>query len=103
VEKIRECARKLDTRGGAFKVVHIIASPLYNSTHHQTGLEMKEKRSHIVRVTTGSTALDAILGGGIETSSITEVFGEFRTGKTQLAHTLCVTSQVSLNLILELI
>ena len=26
--------------------------------------------------------------------SITEVFGEFRTGKTQLAHTLCVTTQM---------
>ena len=27
--------------------------------------------------------------------AITEVFGEFRTGKTQLAHTLCVTAQLS--------
>ena len=27
-------------------------------------------------------------GGGIETQSITEVFGEFRTGKTQLCHTV---------------
>lgn len=26
--------------------------------------------------------------------AITEVFGEFRTGKTQLSHTLCVTAQV---------
>jgi meiotic recombination protein DMC1 len=31
----------------------------------------------------------------METSSITELFGEFRTGKTQLSHTLCVTSQLS--------
>jgi len=31
---------------------------------------------------------------GIETGSITEVFGEFRTGKTQLCHTLCVTCQM---------
>lgn len=56
---------------------------------------MKEKRRTIIRVTTGSTALNGILGGGIETGSITEVFGEFRTGKTQLMHTLCVTSQLS--------
>lgn len=34
----------------------------------------------------------------IETGSITELFGEFRTGKTQLAHTLCVTSQLSFNM-----
>lgn len=32
--------------------------------------------------------------GGIETGSITELFGEFRTGKTQLCHTLAVTCQV---------
>ena len=33
--------------------------------------------------------------GGIETGSITEIFGEFCTGKTQLCHTLAVTCQVS--------
>lgn len=33
--------------------------------------------------------MDKLLGGGIESQSITEVFGEFRTGKTQLSHTLC--------------
>ena len=32
--------------------------------------------------------------GGIETGSITEIYGEFRSGKTQLCHTLCVTCQV---------
>jgi meiotic recombination protein DMC1 len=79
VEKIREAAKKLDCRGATFK----------------TGLEVKEKRKSVIHLTTGSTALDKILGGGIETASITELFGEFRTGKTQLAHTLCVTSQLS--------
>lgn len=33
--------------------------------------------------------------GGIETGSITEIFGEFRTGKSQLCHMLAVTGQVS--------
>jgi hypothetical protein len=55
---------------------------------------MKERRKQILHITTGAAAFDKILGGGIETGCITEVFGEFRTGKTQLAHTLCVTSQV---------
>lgn len=32
--------------------------------------------------------------GGIETGSITEIYGEYRCGKTQLCHTLCVTCQV---------
>ena len=35
-----------------------------------------------------------MLGGGLETQAITEAFGEFRTGKTQLAHTLAVTAQL---------
>ena len=35
-----------------------------------------------------------MLGGGIESMAITESFGEFRTGKTQLSHTLCVTTQM---------
>lgn len=46
------------------------------------------------QLTTGSKELDKLLGGGIETGSITEIFGEFRTGKTQLCHTLAVTCQV---------
>lgn len=35
-----------------------------------------------------------VLAGGIESGSITELYGEFRCGKTQLCHTLCVTCQV---------
>eukprot|EP00758_Cryptobia_borreli_P007703 Tbor_TRINITY_DN5324_c1_g2::TRINITY_DN5324_c1_g2_i1::g.3916::m.3916/K04482/RAD51; DNA repair protein RAD51 len=51
-------------------------------------------RKEIVCVTTGAKELDKLLGGGIETGSITELFGEFRCGKTQLCHTLCVTCQL---------
>lgn len=43
---------------------------------------------------TGSEGLDNILGGGISTGRITEVFGAFKSGKTNLAHTLCVTCQL---------
>jgi RecA/RadA recombinase len=50
----------------------------------------------MVMITTGSKALDEMLKGGIETGSLTELFGEFRCGKTQLAHTLCVTCQLPL-------
>lgn len=59
-----------------------------------TGSAYLQKRSSVVRITTGSTALDQLLGGGVESRAITEAFGEFRTGKTQIAHTLCVTSQL---------
>lgn len=62
-----------------------------------TAADMLEARETIVTLSTGSTELDKLLEGGIETGSITEVFGEFRTGKTQLCHTVCVTSQMPIN------
>ncbi|XP_065833298.1 DNA repair protein RAD51 homolog 1 [Oscarella lobularis] len=62
-----------------------------------TATEFHQRRSDIVQVTTGSKELDKLLGGGIETGSITEIFGEFRTGKTQLCHTLAVTCQLPID------
>jgi len=59
-----------------------------------TATEFHQRRSEIIMITTGSKDLDKLLGGGIETGSITEIFGEFRTGKTQLCHTLAVTCQL---------
>lgn len=41
-----------------------------------------------------SSTCSKILGGGIESMAITEAFGEFRTGKTQLSHTLSITAQL---------
>jgi len=63
----------------------------------QTAADALEDRQGIVTLTTGSVELDKLLEGGIETGSITEVFGEFRTGKTQLCHTLCATCQMSID------
>ncbi len=54
-----------------------------------------EHRKNIARITTGSQELDDLLGGGAETGSLIEFFGEFRTGKTQIMHQLCVTVQLT--------
>jgi len=59
-----------------------------------TGEEVLELRKKLGWITTGSKQLDVLLGGGIPTRSVTEVFGEFGTGKTQLAHQLCVNVQL---------
>jgi DNA repair protein RAD51 len=64
------------------------------SMDFKTAADALEDRKHLVTLTSGSVEIDKLLEGGIETGSITEVFGEFRTGKTQLAHTLCVTCQM---------
>jgi len=61
-----------------------------------TAMELHKTRQDIIQITTGSKELDKLLHGGIETGSITELFGEFRTGKTQLCHQLCVTCQLPL-------
>jgi len=62
-----------------------------------TATEFHQKRSELIQITTGSRELDKLLGGGIETGSITEVFGEFRSGKTQLCLTLAVTCQLPIS------
>lgn len=54
-----------------------------------------EKRKLEYRISTGSKNLDELLDGGIETRAITELYGEYGTGKTQICHTLCVTVQQS--------
>jgi DNA repair protein RAD51 len=59
----------------------------------KTATNRLEDLKEQIFLATGSSALDNLLGGGIETGSLTEIFGEFRTGKTQLCHTLCVTVQ----------
>lgn len=59
-----------------------------------TATEMHQRRSELISITTGSKNLDTLLAGGIETGSVTELFGEFRTGKSQICHTLAVTCQL---------
>jgi DNA repair protein RadA len=54
-----------------------------------------ERRKLLGHIATGSPALDKIIGGGVETQGITEVFGEFGSGKSQIAHQLCVNVQLS--------
>jgi len=75
-EKIRSAAHKLFDMG------------------FQTAGEFAKQREETIYLSTGSKELDNLLQGGIETGSITEIFGEFRTGKTQLCHTLAVTCQL---------
>jgi len=53
-----------------------------------------KQRQNVGKITTCSQNLDNLLGGGIEAQAITEVFGEFRTGKTQIAHQLAVCVQM---------
>ncbi len=56
--------------------------------------EIYKKRKAIDRLSAGTKSLDTLFGGGIETQAVTEFYGEFGSGKTQLCHTMCVTVQL---------
>src|ERR687887_253794 len=57
-----------------------------------------EKRKALMRCSTGSRALDELLLGGIETQAVTEFYGEFGSGKSQICHTLCVMARQPIKL-----
>ena len=57
-----------------------------------TGDDLLEKRNKLSRYATGSESLDNLMNGGFETQAITELVGEFGSGKSQICHTLCVAA-----------
>jgi len=58
-----------------------------------SGTEMEKRRLDIGFIRTPSESVNALMGGGIQTKSITEIHGKYASGKTQFAHTLAVTVQ----------
>ena len=60
----------------------------------KTAKELKMERLQVKKITTGSRNLDNLLGGGIETKTVTEFFGEYGSGKTQICHQLAVNVQL---------
>ncbi|KAJ4987577.1 DNA repair protein rad51 [Stagonosporopsis vannaccii] len=80
VDKVKDALAKcqLQPSGGGFQTAH----------------ELGQQRKRVLKISTGSKQLDAVLGGGFQTMSISEVFGEFRCGKTQLSHTMSVIAQL---------
>ncbi|MFP3984687.1 MAG: DNA repair and recombination protein RadA [Candidatus Bathyarchaeia archaeon] len=56
--------------------------------------ELLKQRQTVDRLTTGSTILNSLVGGGLETQTITEFYGEYGSGKSQICHQLCVNVQL---------
>ncbi|VVB74421.1 DNA repair and recombination protein RadA [uncultured archaeon] len=61
---------------------------------YETADVLAEKRKLVGRLTTGSKELDNLIGGGIETQSITEVYGKMASGKSQWCFQTAVTVQL---------
>jgi len=80
-ENVVDKARQQLVEGGLISKDFVSASEIY------------KRRQDIGKITTGTNCLDTLFDGGIETQALTEVYGEFGCGKTQLCLTMCVQVQ----------
>lgn len=89
-------ARELESAGiGEKKALQVISAARSSMNVSFIRVdELLEKRQNVLRLTTGSQALDKLLGGGLETQSITEFYGQYGSGKSQICHQLCVNVQL---------
>ncbi len=76
------------TQAAAKKVIYAARSALRMG--FESGTDILKKRQNLFKISTGSKNLDKLLGGGFETGAIVECYGEFGSGKTQIAHSLVV-------------
>src|SRR3989344_8619722 len=58
----------------------------------ETGIEIMRRRESVTKLSTGSSVFDTLMGGGFESGAITECFGEFGSGKTQIGNLLTVNA-----------
>src|SRR3989338_1816330 len=76
------------TQAAAKKLIAAARSSL--EMGFESGEEVLKKRELVLKLSTGSKSFDALMGGGFETGAITECFGEYGSGKTQIGHILAV-------------
>lgn len=76
----------------AKKVIAIARANL--EINFESGDDVLKKRQLVIKITTGSKELDKLMGGGIETGAITECYGQYGSGKSQIAHNLAVRCQL---------
>ncbi|MBI4150995.1 DNA repair and recombination protein RadA [Candidatus Woesearchaeota archaeon] len=76
----------------AKKVIAIARSNL--EMEFTSGNDMLRKREQMIKISTGAKELDKLMGGGFETGAITEAYGQYGSGKSQIAHTLAVRAQL---------
>jgi DNA repair protein RadA len=76
----------------AQKIIQAVRSKL--KMDFVTGMDFLEKMKNVKKITTSSKALDALIGGGVESQAITEAYGAYGSGKSQLAFQLAVNVQL---------
>lgn len=76
----------------ARKMIHAARDAL--DMGFQTGIDILKKRETVSKFTSGCKAFDDMLDGGFESGAITECFGQYGSGKTQVGHALAVNCQI---------
>jgi len=72
----------------------IIAARKMLKLEFEDATQFLKKRQEVIKITTSSQNFNNLLGGGVETRAITEAYGAFGSGKSQLAHQLAVNVQL---------
>lgn len=70
------------------------ADKMEQTTFQTAAIELQRREKHVFKIDTGVQELNKMLGGGFDSQAMTELHGEWRTGKTQICHTLCITTQI---------
>ena len=78
--------------GQATKIINSVRQML--EIGFETADKIAERRKNIAKISTGSKNLDTLLGGGVESQAITEAYGAFGSGKTQIGFALAVNVQL---------
>ena len=79
------------TDAAAKKIIAVARASL--EMGFESGEEVLIRRGKVIKLSTGSKNFDALVGGGFESAAITECFGEYGSGKTQVGHILAVSCQ----------
>ncbi len=79
--------------GQATKIISSVREML--DIGYETADKILEKRTTVAKISTGSKSLDSLFGGGIETQAITEAYGPFGSGKSQLGFQLACAVQLA--------
>ena len=80
------------TEANARKVINAARTKL--DMGFESGEELLKRAEKVERITTGSKELDKLLGGGLETGTITEMYAPFASGKSQIGFQLVVNTQL---------
>ena len=82
------------SEGVAVRIIQV-ARKLTDIGGFRSSLDLVPRRRIVKKITTGCDCLDELLGGGIETQSLTEIYGDRGSGRTLLCTQLMVTAQLS--------